>query len=143
VGGAVAPSYATTDPLIHGLVVLPTHLGTSTPASATAGSPLSITVTVLDAGNNVVTGYTGTVHFTSSDAVALLPADYKFTASDQGAHTFTNVVLKTAGAQTLSPRDVALSSLSGSAGTTVVAAAATQLKLSAPVTSTAGASFNA
>ena len=49
-----------------------------------------MTVTApLDAYGHVVTGYTGTVHFTSSDGQAVLPGDYTFTAGDNGGHTFT------------------------------------------------------
>src|SRR5579864_800260 len=36
-----------------------------------------------------LTGYTGTVHFTSSDAQAVLPADYTFVPSDAGSHQFS------------------------------------------------------
>src|SRR5262249_5057507 len=44
----------------------------------TAGSAFSVTVTALDGNNNVVSDYTGTVHFTSSDSGSgrVLPADY-------------------------------------------------------------------
>ena len=38
---------------------------------------------------NVVTGYTGTIHFTSSDVQAVLPANYTFTTADGGMHRFT------------------------------------------------------
>ena len=37
-----------------------------------------MTVTAVDAYGNVATGYTGTVHFTSSDGQAVLPANYTF-----------------------------------------------------------------
>src|SRR5262249_10902877 len=66
-----------------------THLSITAPASSTAGSAFSVTVTALDASNNKATGYIGTMHFTSSDAAAVLPADYIFTAADAGVHTFT------------------------------------------------------
>ncbi len=49
--------------------------------------------------------YAGTVHFSSSDAQAGLPADYTFTAG-QGAHNFI-IVLKTAGTQSLAVTDTA------------------------------------
>src|SRR5439155_374190 len=45
-----------------------THLMVSAPASAGAGNAFSITVTALDAFNNAATGYTGTVHFTTTDS---------------------------------------------------------------------------
>jgi hypothetical protein len=91
-------------------------LSMTAPATATAGVAFSVTVTALDAyGNTVVwysgTGYTGTVSFTSSDAQAVLPANYTFLAGDNGVHTFTNAVtMKTAGSKTVTaddgPRDV-------------------------------------
>jgi hypothetical protein len=73
----------------------------SAPSSVTHGAAFSVTLTVEDAYGNVVTGYTGTVHFTSSDGTASLPADYTFTAADAGVHTFTNLVLRKKGKQTL------------------------------------------
>jgi len=48
-----------------------------------------VTVTAKDAYGNVATGYLGTVHFTSTDANAVLPANYKFTAANAGTHTFS------------------------------------------------------
>jgi streptogramin lyase len=73
-----------------------------------AGAPFSVTVRVLDANGMQVVGYRGTVHFSSSDQQAGLPADYTFTAADQGVHTFLGIQLKTAGTQTLSASDSAL-----------------------------------
>src|SRR5207302_8895489 len=52
------------------------------PATTTAGQAHTLTVTALANNGGVMTGYTGTVHFTSSDAQAVLPADYAFTAAD-------------------------------------------------------------
>src|SRR5262249_51952041 len=53
---------------------------TASTATTTAGAPFDVTVTALDANNNVATGYTGTVHFTTTDNshMAQLPADYTF-----------------------------------------------------------------
>ena len=69
-----------------------THFSVSAPASATAGSAFSFTVTALDQFNNTTTGYAGTVHFTSSDGSAVLPANSTLT---NGAGTFS-ATLKTA-----------------------------------------------
>src|SRR5262249_53710338 len=49
-----------------------THLGLSGAAAATAGNSFSITVTALNANNLTATGYTGKLHFTSSDTQAVL-----------------------------------------------------------------------
>src|SRR5262249_18184394 len=66
-----------------------------------AGEPFSVTVTAQDSYGNAATGYTGTVHFSSTDPQATLPADYTFTAADNGAHAFSGVVFRSAGDQTL------------------------------------------
>ena len=73
----------------------------SAPASVKANAAFSLTVTVVDAYGNVVTGYRGTLSFSSSDATARLPKNYTFTAADQGVHTFTNLILKKKGKQTV------------------------------------------
>src|SRR5262249_296709 len=62
---------------------------TGFPTSTTAGAAGTFTLTALTAPGAVATGYTGTVHFTSSDGQAVLPGDYTFTSSDQGVHTFS------------------------------------------------------
>jgi hypothetical protein len=105
------------------------------PSSTTAGAPVQFTVRAVDSSGNVVLGYTGTVHFTSTDAAAGLPADYTFTAADNGIHTF-NVTFKTAGAQTLTVTDT-MSGIAGRQGITVNPAAASQLLLTAPAAVTA------
>ncbi|PTL78609.1 lamin tail domain-containing protein [Vitiosangium sp. GDMCC 1.1324] len=88
-------------------------------ANVTAGAENTVHVTVRDAFDNVAVGYTGTVSFSSSDAAASKPADYTFTAADKGQHTFTKVILKTVGTQTL---QVSASGLTSSTLTTEVAA---------------------
>jgi hypothetical protein len=81
-------------------------------SSVKSGSQFSLTVTVEDAFGNVVTGYLGTVHFTSSDGMATLPVDYTFTAGDAGVHTFTNAfILRKRGTQTITVHDTLDSSL--------------------------------
>src|SRR5207302_1763584 len=87
----------------------------SAPATVTAGVPFSLSITVEDAYGNVVTGYVGTVHFTSSDRTATLPGDYTFTAADKGVHAFTGLVLRKRGAQKITLTDTLNSSLTGSA----------------------------
>jgi hypothetical protein len=103
-----------------------THYSVSAPSSSTAGTSFSITVTALDASNDVVPGYTGTVAFTSSDAAAVLPPNYKFSSGDAGSHTFT-FTLKTAGSETITATDSNNSSITCSATVTVSPAAASKL----------------
>ncbi|MGN6726332.1 MAG: NPCBM/NEW2 domain-containing protein [Tepidisphaeraceae bacterium] len=105
---------------------------TAVPTSAVAGSPITMTLTVLDSNGNVATGYVGTVHFTSSDANGLLPADYTFTADDAGSHTFAATLTK-AGSQTVSVVDTASPTLAvASAPISVTAGSATRAVLSMP-----------
>src|SRR5207249_1713973 len=52
-----------------------THFGLAAPATAAAGASFSVTVTALAATGSTDLRYRGTVHFTSSDSLAGLPAD--------------------------------------------------------------------
>jgi hypothetical protein len=101
-----------------GIVVKPAAVktlvvsGLTTPR--TKGVAGTIRVTAVDAYGNRVSGYTGTIHFTSSDAKAKLPANYKFKATDAGTHVFVGtVILKTAGTQWLRARDTVTSTITG------------------------------
>ncbi len=112
------------------------------PSSTTAGVSHSFTVTALDAYGNVATSYTGAVHFTSSDGQAALPANYTFTASDAGVHTFT-ATLKTAGTQSITATDLAATSITGTeSGIAVTANVATHFQISAPTSIKAGTTFS-
>jgi hypothetical protein len=90
-------------------------------SNAVAGTPFDVTVTAVDAWDNVATGYTGTVTFTSSDQDpgVVLPPDYTFQASDGGMVTFAGgVTLFTPGQQTLTVTDQA-TGITGSAVVTL------------------------
>ena len=101
------------------------HFVVSAPASATAGSPITVIVTAKDAYGNTKTNYTGTIHFTSSDGAAVLPANYTFLVGDAGAHTFTSeVTLKTAGVQTVSVNDTVTTAAIGTSSDITVNPAA-------------------
>jgi hypothetical protein len=86
----------------------------SAPASVNAGTKFSLTVTVVDAYGNVVTGYRGKISFRSSDLSAALPTNYTFTAADAGVHTFVGVVLRKRGKQTITATDALDGSITGS-----------------------------
>jgi hypothetical protein len=91
-------------------------------APVTTGSPATITVTAQDQSSETSYAYTGTVHFSTTDAVpgVSLPADYTFVPGDNGVHVFTSAVtLVTVGSQTVSVTDTATSSITGSAVVTV------------------------
>jgi fibronectin type 3 domain-containing protein len=78
-----------------------THFLVVAPADATTGSPIAVTVSARDDAGNIVAGYNGRVHFTSTDATAGLPGDSGLTS---GQGTF-NVTLKTSGSQTITAAD--------------------------------------
>lgn len=80
-------------------------LAIDAPTTTTAGDTFNVTVTALDSLGGVGTGYTSTIHFSSSDVQAGLPADYTFTSADAGFHSFT-VTLKTAGSIWLNASEV-------------------------------------
>src|SRR6202011_5842326 len=107
---------------------------TATPVNLTANTTGSVTVTAKDALGNTVTNYTGTVHFTSSDPNALLPANYTFLAGDNGVHTFTNLyTLKSSGARTLTGTDTVTGTITGtSPNINVIAAAFVKLQILMP-----------
>jgi hypothetical protein len=113
---------------------------TNLPSPYTAGTQVGVTVTAVDIYGNRASGYTGTVHFSSTDGRASLPADYTFTAADGGAHTFP-VTLKTAGTQSFSVTDTTNSAFSGTqSGIVVVPAPASVFVFTGlPASTTAGA----
>jgi len=110
-----------------------TQFQITAPASTTAGSSFSTTITALDAFGNLATGYTGTVHFTSSDPKAALPADYTYNGVE-GNHAF-DVTFYTAGTQTVTATDTA-TGMSATLTVTVNPGAATEF---APYTYPVGA----
>ena len=104
--------------------------------------PQTFTVTVQNADGTTDTGYTGTVHFTSTDSQAVLLANYTFTAAGAGKHDLS-VTLKTAGTQSITATDTVTSGLTSSqTGITVNPAAARVLVITGPSTATAGVAFS-
>jgi phospholipase C len=116
---------------------------TGFPSPITAGVAGTFTVTALDGSGNTVTDYTGTVHFTSTDAQAILPANYTFTSAEAGVHTFA-ATLRHAGSQSITATDTTTSSLTGAqTGITVNPAAARKFKVAGfPRSITAGTAAN-
>ena len=85
------------------------------PNSATSGTSFNFTVTAKNpVGSSTDISFAGTVHFTSSDPQAVLPADFTFTPSDQGTQGF-GATLKTAGAQTITATDTVNIAVKGTA----------------------------
>ncbi|MDY7231414.1 Ig-like domain-containing protein [Hyalangium rubrum] len=98
-------------------------------ASLTAGTSDSVDVTAYDAFNNVATGYTGTVRFTSTDPAAVLPPNYTFTASDSGTQPFL-VELRTGGPRVIAVTDTGNAALTDDEQTNVVAGSPAKLVFS-------------
>ena len=120
VGSLVDTSTASSDKLVL-----------TAPTAETAGTSFSLTVTAQNSSGQTDTSYTGMVHFTTSDGQAALPANYTFSSSDAGKHTFT-VMLKTAGSQSITATDTLKSAITGMlSGISVAPAAPTNLKASA------------
>jgi hypothetical protein len=86
---------------------------------ASVGIAFNTTVTIQDNFGNLVTGYCGTVNWSSSDGLAALPGSYTFTASDNGQHAFS-VSMGTVGVQSITVADKTQTSLSGSASIAVI-----------------------
>ena len=130
-----------------GIVVAPVGASTlvvsSISSPRTAGAASSVTVAAHDTYGNTATGYTGTIHFTSTDGQAVLPANYTFTTGDAGVHTFSNgVTLKTVGTQSVTATDTVTSTIVGSeTGLQINPAAAATFSVSGIASpTTAGAS---
>lgn len=89
----------------------------TTPANAAAGSafPFSVTATAAD-DTTTITNFADTVHFTSSDAAASLPADTTLT---NGTATF-NATLNTEGSQTITATDTVSPSITGTSNEIIV-----------------------
>jgi len=109
----VSASYAggssqiTTSFSLTNVAVIPTTVVVTAPANATFGQPMNFTVLVRDQFGNLDTSYMGTLHFTSSDPTALLPANATLTG---GVGTFP-VEFNTSGNQTVTATDMATSTL--------------------------------
>ncbi len=93
------------------LSTMPTaHLAIALPAATVmVGTPFTFTVTALDAMNAVVPTYIGTVHITTSDAAAMLPANATLA---RGVGQFT-VTFNTSGSQTITASDTVGDATSG------------------------------
>jgi hypothetical protein len=84
----------------------PTHFVIQQSPQVSAGVPFALGVTVEDDSGAVVTGFRGTVTFTSTDTMGTLPGPYPFTATDAGVHTFS-ATLNTLGVQFITLTDTA------------------------------------
>lgn len=97
-----------------------THFSVIAPNNIPSGTPLTLTVSALDASNKAVPTYSGKVHFTSTDPHAQLPADSTLIS---GSKPFS-VMLTTAGNQTVTVTDTATASITSKSNSINVGALA-------------------
>jgi uncharacterized delta-60 repeat protein len=96
------------------------------PASVTAGTAQAYTISVFNPDGSPDTGYSGTVHITSSDPKTVLPADFTI----NGDTSTFSATLETAGSQSLTATDTVTSGINGSdASITITPAAAASLSI--------------
>ena len=86
-----------------------THFPLSAPQDATADAAFNFTVTALDASNNTVPTYSGTVHFTTTDNQTMPPADSALTS---GTGVFP-AIFTTSGEQTITATDTVAATVTG------------------------------
>jgi hypothetical protein len=115
-----------------------THFSVSSPANAVAGSPLGFTVVALDALNNEVATYSGTLRFTSTDGQAALPVNSTL-AGGQGTFSAT---FKTVGNQTITATDMVKTTVTGATSAITVAAGPSGFSVTAPAIVIAGTAFS-
>ena len=116
-----------------------THLTVVAPSGVQAGEPFVLSVTALDTFNNIATGYTGSIRFTSSDNQAVLQPNKTLTA---GAGRFA-AILTTAGVQTIDATGIGGTGLAAvSNAVTVSAAAMAGFAVTAPASSGPGQPFS-
>jgi hypothetical protein len=89
-----------------------THFALVPLGPAVVGMPTPLLLEALDASNNIVPNYSGTVHFTSGNIQTELPADYTFTTSDRGTHKFW-VIYTASGEETVTATDTANNAITG------------------------------
>src|SRR5215469_904466 len=107
-------------------------------ATATLGTALQFKVTALDASNNLSSGYSGTIHFTSSDSKANLPPDAGLAG---GTGTFS-AIFYSVGDQKITASDTVLASVSGTSSPIVVGTTALAITSPAPPTGTVMTNYN-
>ena len=108
------------------------------PTTAVPVKAFNFTVTATNLNNSLATAYRGTVHFTSSDPKAVLPADATLTG---GVGIFA-AVFQTSGVQSISATDVANTILDGTSNVIGIGNPATHFVVSASANALTGTQFN-
>ncbi len=106
------PDAVSVSAAITGLPVI--SFAVSIPSTASINTPVTAIVRAKDAYGETLTNYSGTVHFTSSDPIAVLPSDYTFIPGDLGIKNFS-VSFGTSNpqSQTITVADVSKPSING------------------------------
>jgi hypothetical protein len=113
---ARTPTSAAGAPYSPGAPPPAAHFTVTAPATATTSAPVNVTVQALDASNFPTSNYAGTVHFTSTDGAAILPANSTLSG---GVGTFP-VSFKTAGTFTVTATDTVTGTINGTSGNVTV-----------------------
>ena len=127
------PEYAGVLPQVASLTILGastvTHFAVETSTTAVhAGDSVSLTVRALDADNNMVVSYTGELMSTSTDLQATLPQSVAFGPAGHGEiNVMSELILRTAGSQTISVMDPVINAAGTSAIVTVKPQSASRL----------------
>ncbi len=85
------------NPQIRILAGRPDELNLAVPSEVQSNQPFGVHAWVGDAFGNPAAGFQGTLQFDPLDGASGLPAEYRFTATDRGAHRFEGVVLSRPG----------------------------------------------
>jgi cysteine-rich repeat protein len=102
------------------LLELPALVVSGFPSPVANNVSGSITVTAKNANNLNAVGYTGTVHFTSNDPSATLPANYTFTLMDGGVRVFSGIKFVTSGSRSITVTDINNAGVTGTQNITVL-----------------------
>jgi len=102
-----------------GCVIAPASLVLTAVSETIPGKAFNLTVSATSPIFGNMGAYSNTIHFTSSDAQAVLPADYTFVpATDNGTHTFS-VTLNALNSQTVTATDTLAAPITGSTSVNV------------------------
>ncbi|MGH7461731.1 MAG: beta strand repeat-containing protein, partial [Longimicrobiales bacterium] len=139
-----AATNANNDLYVDGIVYIGNHFSVVAPSNVATGANFNFTVTALDGANGTLTGYSGTVQFSSTDAAAVLPLPVTLT---NGVGIFP-ATLKTAGTHVLTATDTVTATFIGFSNPIAAAAAAPGTETThfsvtgTPANVTAGNSFD-
>lgn len=131
------PSLSGTSSPISVTAKIPAGFRVTAPSAASPGSPFTVNVMALDANNQIMPDYVGTIHFSSSDPRAALPADSYMS----GGRSFT-ATLYSLGSQTITVNDTTTLPATGTSNVIAVSSRPVRFVVLAPPSVAAGSVFN-